>query len=116
MSAYNFTYEKSTWLQELEDWMMIHVRCVDYLVVVSKLVIHHNLKSTINKACHYESDLNPTYQQLIKHYQTTVIPYRSYKPQDESKTEVGAQIIERLIISTFAMTLFYLKAAQSTHK
>ena len=47
-----------------------------------ELVIPDNLKSGVTKACRYEPDLNPTYQQLAAHYDTVVVPARPYKPKD----------------------------------
>ena len=64
-----------------------------------ELVIPDNLKSGVTKACRYEPDLNPTYQQMAEHYQTVVVPARPYKPKDKAKAEVGVQIVERWIIA-----------------
>jgi transposase len=46
------------------------------------LLIPDNLKSAVTKACRYEPDLNPTYQQLAAHYDTVIVPARPYKPKD----------------------------------
>ena len=107
MGASNFTYAEATWSQGLEDWVMSHVRCFDYLGGVPELVIPDNLKSAVTKACRYEPDLNPTYQQLAAHYQTTVIPARPYKPKDKAKAEVGVQIVERWIMARLRHETFF---------
>ena len=78
MGASNYTYAEATLSQGLEDWIMSHVRCFEFLGGVPELIIPDNLKSGVTKACRYEPDLNPTYQQLAEHYDTTVIPARPY--------------------------------------
>ena len=49
----------------------------------------------MSKACRYDPELNPSYQQLAEHYQVAVVPARPYKPKDKSKAEVAVQIVER---------------------
>lgn len=99
MGASNYSYAEATWSQGLEDWVMSHARCFDFLGGVPELVIPDNLKSGVTKACRYEPDLNPTYQQMAAHYGTVVVPARPYKPKDKAKAEVGVQIVERWIMA-----------------
>ncbi|WDE07712.1 IS21 family transposase [Thalassomonas viridans] len=107
LGASNYTYAEATWSQGLENWIMSHVRCFGFLGGVPELVIPDNLKSGVSKACRYEPDLNPTYQQLAEHYQTTVIPARPYKPKDKAKAEVGVQIVERWIMARLRHEIFF---------
>ncbi|WP_111979360.1 IS21 family transposase [Algibacillus agarilyticus] len=107
MGASNYTYAEATLSQGLEDWIMSHVRCFEFLGGVPELVIPDNLKSGVTKACRYEPDLNPTYQQLAEHYDTTVIPARPYKPKDKAKAEVGVQIVERWIMARLRHETFF---------
>jgi transposase len=107
MGASNYTYAEATLSQGLEDWVMSHARCFEFLGGVPELVIPDNLKSGVSKACRYEPDLNPTYQQLAEHYQTTVLPARPYKPKDKAKAEVGVQIVERWIMARLRHDTFY---------
>lgn len=107
MGASNYTYAEATWSQGLEDWIMSHVRCFEFLGGVPELIIPDNLKSAVTRACRYEPDLNPTYQQLAAHYQTTVIPARPYKPKDKAKAEVGVQIVERWIMARLRHDTFF---------
>ncbi len=76
-------------------------------LVVPKIVIPDNLKSGVSKACRYDPDLNPSYQQLAAHYDVAVIPARPYKPKDKSKAEVGVQIIERRILAKLRHQTFF---------
>lgn len=107
LGASNYTYAEATWSQQLEDWIMSHVRCFEFLDGVPEIVIPDNLKSGVHKTCRYEPDLNPTYHQLSQHYDTAVIPARPYKPKDKSKAEVGVQIVERWIMGKIRKETFF---------
>ncbi len=107
MGCSNYTYAEATWSQQLEDWIMSHVRCFEFLGGVPEIVIPDNLKSGVHKACRYEPDLNPTYHQLSAHYNTAIIPARPYKPKDKSKAEVGVQIVERWIMARIRKETFF---------
>ncbi|MDF1556499.1 MAG: IS21 family transposase, partial [Deferrisomatales bacterium] len=58
-----------------------------------------NLRSATTKACRYEPELNPTYQDFARHYGVAVIPARVRKPRDKAKVEVSVQVAERWILA-----------------
>ncbi|CAI2040699.1 Transposase and inactivated derivatives [Serratia fonticola] len=64
-------------------------------------------KAGVNKACRYDPELNPSYQQLAEHYQVAVIPARPRKPRDKPKVEVGVQIVERWILARLRHQVFF---------
>jgi len=107
MGASNYTFAEATFSQKLEDWVMSHSRCFEFLGGVPELIIPDNLKSAVTKPCRYEPDLNPTYQQLAAHYDTVIVPARPYKPKDKSKAEVGVQIVERWIMARLRKEIFF---------
>ncbi|MBF0245982.1 MAG: IS21 family transposase [Planctomycetes bacterium] len=107
LGASNYTYAEATWSQGLENWVMSHARCFDFLGGVPELVIPDNLKSGVSKACRYEPDLNPTYQQMANHYNTVVVPARPYKPKDKAKAEVAVQVVERWIMAVMRRETFF---------
>lgn len=107
LGASNYTYVEATHTQSLPDWLESHVRVFEFLGGVPKIVIPDNLKSGVSKACRYDPDLNPAYQQLAAHYGVAVIPARPYKPKDKSKAEVGVQIIERWILAKLRHQTFF---------
>jgi transposase len=45
-------------------------------------VVPDNTKTGVTKACRYDPDLNPTYQEMAMHYGVGVVPARPYKPRD----------------------------------
>jgi len=107
MGASNYTYAEATYSQKLEDWVMSHARCFEFLGGVPELIIPDNLKSAVTKPCRYEPDLNPTYQQLATHYNTVIVPARPYKTKDKAKAEVGVQIVERWIMARLRNETFF---------
>ena len=86
---------EATWSQSPPDWLQSQVRAFEFFGGTLALLIPDNLKSGVSKACRYDPELNPSYQQLAEHYQVAVMPARPYKPKDKAKAEVGVQIVER---------------------
>ncbi len=61
----------------------------------------------VTKACRYDPDLNPTYQEMAMHYGVGVVPARPYKPRDKAKVESGVQLAERWIIAALRNRKFF---------
>ena len=107
LGASNYTYAEATLSQSLPDWLGSHVRTFEYFGGTPAIVVPDNLKSAVTKACRYDPDLNPSYQQLAEHYQLAVVPARPYKPKDKAKAEVGVQIVERWILARLRHLTFF---------
>lgn len=107
LGASNYTYAEATWSQGLQDWIQSHVRTFEYLQGVPEIVVPDNLKSGVHKAHLYEPDLNPSYQDMAKHYNVAIIPTRTRKPKDKSKAEVGVQVVARWILAKLRDHTFF---------
>ena len=107
LGASNYTYAEATWTQSLPDWIGSHVRAFSFLGGVPEVVVPDNLKSGVRKACYYDPDLNPTYQDMAAHYGTVVLPARVRKPRDKAKVEVGVQVVERWILARLRKHSFF---------
>jgi len=107
LGASNFTYAEATLSQTLPDWINSHVRMFDYLGGVPGLLVPDNLRSGVKKACYYDPDVNPTYQELALHYRTAVLPARPVAPRDKAKVETGVQIVERWILARLRNHTFF---------
>jgi transposase len=107
LGASNYTYAEATYGQTLPEWLASHSRMVEYFGGCPELIIPDNLKSGVHKACRYDPDLNPSYQQWAEHYQVAVIPTRPYKPQDKAKVEVAVQVVERWILARLRKQSFF---------
>ncbi|MBT4668726.1 MAG: IS21 family transposase [Candidatus Ruthia sp.] len=107
LGASNYTFCEATWSQKLADWINSHVRAFEYIQGVPEMVVPDNLKSGVSKACRYDPDINPSYQQLAAHYGVALVPARPLKPKDKAKAEVGVQIIERWILARLRHHTFF---------
>lgn len=107
MGASNYTYAEATLSQKVEDWIGSHVRAFTFFGGVPEVVVPDNLKSGVTKACLYEPDINPTYNDLARHYGTVVIPARVRKPRDKSKAEAGVLLVERWILAKLRNHRFF---------
>lgn len=107
LGASNYTYAEASYTQALPDWIMAHVRAFEFIEGVPEIIVPDNLRSAVHKACRYEPDLNPTYQQLASYYGCSVIPARPYRPKDKAKVEVAVQIVERQVMMRLRHQTFH---------
>ena len=107
LGASSYTYAEATLSQSLPDWLQSHVRAFEYFGGVVEMLVPDNLRSAVSKACRYDPDLNPSYQQLAAHYAVAVMPARPYKPKDKSKVELGVQLVERWILMRLRHHTFF---------
>jgi len=106
LGASNYTFAEATWAQSLPDWIGSHVRAFTFFGGAPHLLVPDNLRSGVNKACRYEPDINPTYDDMATHYGSAVIPARVRKPKDKAKVEVAVQIVERWILARLRNRIF----------
>lgn len=107
LGASNYTFAEATWSQQLADWIGSHVRAFEFLGGVSETVVPDNLRSAVSKAHRYEPELNPSYQEMARHYGVAVLPARARQPRDKAKVEVGVQIVERWILAALRHRTFF---------
>ena len=107
LGAGSYTYAEATASQGLEDWICSHVRAFSFYGGVPEAVVPDNLKSGVSKACRYEPDINPTYNDLARHYQTVILPARVRKPRDKAKAEAGVLLVERWILAKLRKHTFF---------
>ena len=107
LGASNFTFAEATRSQSLADWLQSHVNMFQFFGGIPESVVPDNLKSGVTKACRYDPDINPSYQQLAAHYDVAILPARPYKPKDKSKAVVGVQIVERWIMMRLRHLTFF---------
>ena len=110
LGASNYTFAEATLTQTLPDWLGSHVRMLAYFGGCPALIIPDNLRSGVQRACRYDPDINPSYQQWAAHYQVAVVPARPYKPKDKAKAEVAVQVVERWIMARLRHHTFFTLA------
>jgi transposase len=99
LGASSYLYAEALRSQELIHWVSAHVNAFEFYGGVPEMVVPDNLRSAVTKAHRYEPDINATYQEMARHYDTVIIPARPYKPRDKAKVEAGVQLAERWIIA-----------------
>ena len=107
LGASSYTYAEATWTQALPEWIASHQRAFRFYGGVTQLLVPDNLRSGVTKACRYAPEPNPTYAELARHYHTTILPARPYKPKDKAKVEVGVQVVERWILARLRHHTFF---------
>jgi transposase len=107
LGASNYTYAEATLTQRGPDFIASHLRTLQFLGGVPALLVPDQLKSGITKACRYEPGIQRTYEDLARHYGTSVLPARPHRPRDKAKVEVGVQIAERWIVARLRHETFF---------
>ncbi|MFZ4397757.1 MAG: IS21 family transposase [Kiritimatiellia bacterium] len=107
LGASHYLYAEATRSQQLPDWIESHIRTYEYLQGVPAITVSDNLKSGVSRACRYEPDINPTYQDMASHYGTAIIPARPRRPRDKAKAESGVQVVEREVLAPLRHQTFF---------
>jgi transposase len=107
LGASNYTYAEATTTQRGPDFIASHVRTFRELGGVPLAVVPDELKSGVTLACRYEPGIQRTYEDLARHYGTTVLPARPLHPPDKAKVEVGVQVVERWILARLRNETFF---------
>lgn len=107
LGASSYTYAEATRDEQMMSWLSAHMHAFEFFGGVTKLMIPDNTKTGVNRACRYDPDLNPTYQEMAMHYGIGVVPARPYKPRDKAKVETGVQIVERWIVAALRKRRFF---------
>ena len=107
MGASSLSFACASWSEKLIDWVEGHVQAFDYFGGAPALVVPDNPKVAVIKACFYDPQVNRTYAELIRHYDTAVLPARPRKPRDKAKVEACVRIVERWLLGKLRHRRFY---------
>lgn len=107
LGASNYTYAEAVLHQDLPSWINLHVHAYEFFGSVPQITIPDNTRTGVTHPCRYEPDLNPTYQDMARHYNTAIIPARVKKPKDKAKVEAAVLIAERWIIAALRNHTFF---------
>ena len=107
LGASDYTFAEATWTQTLPDWLGSHTRAMTFFGGVPALIVPDNLRSGVSRACRYDPDINPSYQQWAEHYRVAILPARPYKPRDKAKAEQGVLLVQRWILARLRHHRFF---------
>ena len=68
LGASSYTYVEATRDQKLTAWISSHIHAFEYFGGVPRLLVPDNLRTGVSRACRYDPDLNPNYQEMAMHY------------------------------------------------
>jgi transposase len=101
------TYVQAVASQRKEDFVTATENALHFFGGVPQVLIPDNLKSAVTKADKYEAEINSRFLDFANHYGTTVMPARSYKPQDKAHVEKAVNIAYSRIFAPLRNQVFY---------
>jgi transposase len=101
------TYVEGVMSQKKEDLITACVNTLHYAGGVPRAMVPDNLKSAVTKAHRYEPDINPEYMDFARHYDTTILPARPYKPKDKALVEGAVKLVYQRIFAPLRDRVFY---------
>ena len=107
LGASSYTYAEATERQSTTDWLMAQRRALEFIGGVVELIVPDNPKALVSRACRYEPDLNPAYQDFARHYAVAIVPARVATPRDKATVEVAVQVAERWIVARLRHRTFF---------
>ena len=94
----SYTYAEAVSDQQMANWLKVQMNALEFYQGCPQLLVPDNTKTGVTRACIYEPDLNPTYQEFARHYRVGVMPARPRKPRDKAKVESAVQVVQRWIV------------------
>ncbi len=107
MGASNYTFVSASPSQSLPHWIQAHADMFSYFGACPSVLVPDNLKGGVTKAEFYEPSINPTYNEMAKHFDIPVIPARKRKPKDKAKVENGVLVVSREILAPLRNRTFF---------
>lgn len=104
-SAYPFVYAYGD--TKLSNWIDAHVRAYEYFGGVPKVTIPDNTKTAVITPDLVDPVLNKSYNEMARHYRTTLVPARAYKPKDKAADENMVGNVSRRIIAVLRNRQFF---------
>lgn len=107
LGSSQYTYAEASYSQKKEDF----IRCIEnalwYFGGVPRALVTDNLKAAVTKSSRYEPKVNETFADFAEHYQTSVLPTRTYKPRDKAIVENTVRIIYNRVFAPLRNQAFH---------
>jgi transposase len=107
LGASGMLYVEATRSQDLGSWVGAHMGAWEAFGGVATVTVPDNLRAGVTKACFYDPEVNPTYAELARHYNTVVLPTRVAKPRDKAAAEAGVLVVERWVLAPLRHRRFF---------
>jgi transposase len=93
LGASQLTYVEAVPTQQKEDFIAACENAIHYCGGVPAAIVPDNLRSAVTKSSKYEPVVNETFADFAQHYQTAILPARTYRPRDKALVENAVRII-----------------------
>lgn len=107
LGASGLTFSVCKESRESRHWISCHMEMYEYFEGVPAATVPDNEKTGVTNPCRYEPDLNPTYAEMARHYDTAILPTRSRKPRDKAKVESEVLHAQRRILAKLRNHTFF---------
>jgi transposase len=107
LGASNYTFAEATYTQQVPDFVASTMHAFTFFGGVSRAIVPDQLKSAVVVANRYEPGIQRTFDELGRHYGTTILPARPRSPRDKAKVEVAVQIAQRWILARLRNQVFH---------
>ncbi|MEW6743660.1 MAG: IS21 family transposase [Planctomycetota bacterium] len=107
LGASSYIYAEATPSQDLHSWIHAQVHAFDFIQGVPRATVPDNTKTGVTHPCYYEPEINPTYHEFARHYNTVILPTRPRKPRDKAKVEVSVLMAQRMIVAALRNHTFF---------
>jgi transposase len=107
LGASQLTYVEAVATQGKEDFIAACENALHFCGGVPQAIVPDNLKSAVTKSSKYEPTLNETFLDFAQHYQTTILPARSYRPRDKALVENAVKIVYSRIYAKVRSVIYH---------
>lgn len=99
LGASSYTFACATPRETMADWLDATAQALSFYGGCPQLIVPDNARAMIVDPDRYEPRSNDTVQDFARHYGTSVLPARPYRPQDKGKVESAVHVVERWILA-----------------
>jgi transposase len=106
LGASNYTFVEATYTQRVADFVASTAQAFAFFGGVSRAIVPDQLKSAVIVSNRYEPGIQRSFDELGRHYGTTILPARPGSPRDKAKVEVAVQVAQRWILARLRNQVF----------
>ena len=107
LGASSYTFVEGTHTQTIADFCASNGRALEAFGGVPRAIVPDQLKSAVVKSDRYEPGVQRTFEELGRHYATTILPARPRSPRDKAKVEAGVLVVQRWILARLRNETFH---------
>src|SRR5690606_9977277 len=107
LGSSQYTYVEACASQKLEDFIRCTENALWFYGGVPRALVPDNLKSAVTKSSRYEPKVNEVFADFAEHYETAVLPTRTYRPRDKAIVENAVRIIYTRVFAPLRNQTFH---------